>query len=105
MVPDGKVYVYILNTWGDDALERRGAEMCHQDHPEADVFTQVCSNSKITKLMVQQHADGLEVEKYAKSIGAYGIGYNSDMRIFVGENVLSSPQFVYVKMSNTFSYF
>eukprot|EP01126_Amoeba_proteus_P025569 TRINITY_DN2546_c0_g1_i24.p1 TRINITY_DN2546_c0_g1~~TRINITY_DN2546_c0_g1_i24.p1 ORF type:complete len:505 (-),score=79.45 TRINITY_DN2546_c0_g1_i24:660-2174(-) len=79
ILPDAKVYVYYTNSWLNDTIEDKAARTCYADHPNADIYT--------------QHTDGLSVQKVAKELGKWAIGYDSDMRIFIGELVLSSPIF------------
>ncbi|HDQ34893.1 MAG TPA: BMP family ABC transporter substrate-binding protein, partial [Chloroflexi bacterium] len=63
------------NTWYDPVIEREAAVALLDQG--ADVIT--------------QHQDTTEPQKAAQESGALSIGYDSDMRAFVGDTVLTSP--------------
>ncbi|MCA9969830.1 MAG: BMP family ABC transporter substrate-binding protein [Anaerolineales bacterium] len=73
--PDAEVRVVWTNTWFDPPQEKEGAEALLS--AGADV--------------IAQHQDTTEPQKAAADSGAQSIGYDSDMRPFVGETVLTSP--------------
>lgn len=73
--PDAEVRVVWTNTWFGPPEEKEAAEALLAEG--ADV--------------IAQHQDTTEPQKAADEAGAYGIGYNSDMREFVGDSVLTSP--------------
>lgn len=73
--PDAEVRVVWTNTWFDPPQEKEGAEALLS--AGADV--------------IAQHQDTTEPQKAAADSGAKSIGYDSDMRPFVGETVLTSP--------------
>jgi len=74
--PDAEVRVVWTNTWYDPVKEREAAEALLDQG--ADI--------------IAQHQDTTEPQKAAEERGALSIGYNSDMRQFVGDTVLTSPQ-------------
>jgi hypothetical protein len=43
--------------------------------------------------LITQHSDTSEPQRVFSAYGGVGIGYNSDMRTFVGDSVLSAPMF------------
>ena len=73
--PEAKVTVRWTNTW-DDPVKEREAAIALLD-AGADI--------------IAQHQDSTEPQKAAQERGALSIGYNSDMRPFVGDTVLTSP--------------
>jgi basic membrane protein A len=73
---DAEVRVVWTNTWYDPVKEREAAEALLDEG--ADVIT--------------QHQDTTEPQKAAKERDALSVGYDSDMREFVGDTVLTSPQ-------------
>jgi basic membrane protein A len=73
---DAEVRVVWTNTWYDPVLEREAAEALLDEG--ADI--------------IAQHQDTTEPQKAAEERGALSIGYDSDMREFVGDTVLTSPQ-------------
>jgi basic membrane protein A len=73
---DAEVRVVWTNTWYDPAKELEAAEALLDEG--ADV--------------IAQHQDTAEPQKAAKDRGALSVGYDSDMREFVGDTVLTSPQ-------------
>lgn len=73
--PDVEVKVVWTNTWYDPVAEREAAVALLDSG--ADVLA--------------QHQDTTEPPKAAKEAGAYSIGYDADMRKFVGDTVLCSP--------------
>ncbi|HQE93526.1 MAG TPA: BMP family ABC transporter substrate-binding protein [Anaerolineae bacterium] len=73
--PDAKVTVVWTNTWYDPVKEREAAVALLD--AGADI--------------IAQHQDTTEPQKAAQERGALGIGYDSDMRAFVGDTVLTSP--------------
>jgi basic membrane protein A len=73
--PDAEVRVVWTNTWFGPPQEKEAAEALLAEG--ADV--------------IAQHQDTTEPQKAAADAGAYSIGYDSDMRPFVGETVLTSP--------------
>lgn len=75
--PDVEVRVVWTNTWFDPPTEKEAAEGLLS--VGADV--------------IAQHQDTTEPQKAAADAGAVSIGYDSDMRPFVGESVLTSPIF------------
>ncbi|MBS3784939.1 MAG: BMP family ABC transporter substrate-binding protein [Anaerolineae bacterium] len=74
--PDAEVRVVWTNTWYDPVKEREAAEALLDQG--ADIIT--------------QHQDTTEPQKAAQERDALSIGYDSDMREFVGDTVLTSPQ-------------
>lgn len=73
--PDAEVRVVWTNTWFGPPEEKEAAEALLAEG--ADV--------------IAQHQDTTEPQKAAQDAGAYSIGYDSDMREFVGDTVLTSP--------------
>ncbi len=73
--PDAEVRVVWTSTWYDPVLEREAAVALLDQG--ADIIT--------------QHQDTTEPQKAAQERGALSIGYDSDMRAFVGDTVLTSP--------------
>ena len=73
---DAEVRVVWTNTWYDPVVEREAAEALLDEG--ADI--------------IAQHQDTTEPQKAAEERGALSIGYDSDMREFVGDTVLTSPQ-------------
>ena len=73
--PKAEVRVVWTNTWFGPPQEKEAAEALLSEG--ADV--------------IAQHQDTTEPQKAAKDAGALGIGYDSDMRKFVGDTVLTSP--------------
>lgn len=73
--PDVKVYVVWSNTWFDPVVEREAAVALLDQG--ADI--------------IAQHQDTTEPQKAAQERGMLSIGYDSDMRVFVGDTVLTSP--------------
>ena len=73
--PEATVNVRWTNIWDDPAKEREVAIALLD--AGADI--------------IAQHQDSTEPQKAAQERGALSIGYNSDMRAFVGDTVLTSP--------------
>lgn len=73
--PEARVRVVWTNTWFGPPQEREAAEQLLA--AGADV--------------IAQHQDTTEPQKAAQEAGAVSIGYDSDMRQFVGDTVLTSP--------------
>jgi basic membrane protein A len=73
--PEATVNVVWTNTWYDPVKEREAAVALLD--AGADLIT--------------QHQDTTEPQKAAQERGALSIGYDSDMRAFVGDTVLTSP--------------
>jgi basic membrane protein A len=73
---DAEVRVVWTNTWYDPVKEREAAEALLDEG--ADI--------------IAQHQDTTEPQKAAAERDALSIGYDSDMRQFVGDTVLTSPQ-------------
>ena len=73
--PDAEVHVVWSNTWYDPVKEREAAIALLD--AGADI--------------IAQHQDTTEPQKAAQERGALSIGYDSDMRSFVGDTVLTSP--------------
>ncbi|MDF1512334.1 MAG: BMP family ABC transporter substrate-binding protein [Anaerolineae bacterium] len=73
--PDAEVHVVWTNTWYDPVKEREAAVALLD--AGADI--------------IAQHQDTTEPQKAAQERGALSIGYDSDMRSFVGDTVLTSP--------------
>ncbi|MCB0078863.1 MAG: BMP family ABC transporter substrate-binding protein [Anaerolineales bacterium] len=73
--PDATVKVVYTNTWFGPPEEREAAQALLDGG--ADV--------------IAQHQDTTEPQKAAQEAGALSIGYDSDMREFVGDSVLTSP--------------
>ncbi len=73
--PDAKVNVVWTSTWYDPVKEREAAVSLLD--AGADI--------------IAQHQDTTEPQKAAQEHGALSIGYDSDMRAFVGDTVLTSP--------------
>lgn len=74
--PDAEVHVVWTFTWYDPVVERESAEALLDEG--ADI--------------IAQHQDTTEPQKAAQERGAFSIGYDSDMRQFVGDSVLCGPQ-------------
>jgi len=72
--PKAEVRVVWTNTWYDPVKEREAAVACLD--AGADI--------------IAQHQDTVEPQKAAKERGKLSIGYDSDMRKFVGDTVLTS---------------
>ncbi len=73
--PKVQVRVVWTNTWYDPVKEREAAVALLD--AGADI--------------IAQHQDTVEPQKAAKERGKLSIGYDSDMRAFVGDTVLTSP--------------
>jgi basic membrane protein A len=73
--PKAQVRVVWTSTWYDPVKEREAAVALLDEG--ADIIT--------------QHQDTTEPQKAAQERGALSIGYDSDMRGFVGDTVLASP--------------
>ena len=73
--PEATVSVVWTNTWFGPPEEKEAAEALLDQG--ADV--------------IAQHQDTTEPQKAAADRGAFSIGYDSDMREFVGDSVLTSP--------------
>ena len=73
--PDAEVRVVWTNTWFGPPEEKEAAEAL------LDLGADI----------IAQHQDTTEPQKAAAERGASSIGYNSDMRVFVGDSVLTSP--------------
>jgi len=73
--PEAKVTVVWTNTWYDPVKEREAAVALLD--AGADI--------------IAQHQDTTEPQKAAQERGVLSIGYDSDMRAFVGDSVLTSP--------------
>ncbi len=73
--PDAEVHVVWTNTWYDPVKEREAAVALLDEG--ADI--------------IAQHQDTTEPQKAAQERGALSIGYDSDMRQFVGDTVLTGP--------------
>ncbi len=73
--PDAEVHVVWTNTWYDPVKEREAAVALLDEG--ADI--------------IAQHQDTTEPQKAAQERGAMSIGYDSDMRAFVGDTVLTGP--------------
>ncbi len=73
--PDAVVKVVWTNTWFGPPEEKEAAEALLA--AGADV--------------IAQHQDTTEPQKAAADAGGFSIGYDSDMRAFVGDTVLTSP--------------
>jgi len=73
--PDAKVHVVWTNTWYDPVKEREAAIALLDEG--ADILA--------------QHQDTTEPPKAAQERGKHSIGYDADMRQFVGDSVLVSP--------------
>ena len=73
--PDAEVRVVWTNTWFGPPEEKEAAEAL------LDLGADI----------IAQHQDTTEPMKAAAERGARSIGYNSDMRVFVGDSVLTSP--------------
>jgi len=73
--PDAEVRVVWSNTWYDPVKEREAAIALLD--AGVDIVT--------------QHQDTTEPQKAAQERGMLSIGYDSDMRAFVGDTVLTSP--------------
>jgi len=74
--PDAEVRVVWTSTWYDPVVEREAAEALLDQG--ADI--------------IAQHQDTTEPQKAAQERDALSIGYDSDMRQFVGDTVLCGPQ-------------
>jgi basic membrane protein A len=73
--PEATVHVVWTNTWYDPVLEKEAA---------VALLDEGCD-------VIAQHQDTTEPQKAAQEQGAVSIGYDSDMRQFVGDTVLTSP--------------
>jgi len=73
--PEATVHVVWTNTWFDPVLEKEAA---------VALLDEGCD-------VIAQHQDTTEPQKAAQEQGAVSIGYDSDMRQFVGDTVLTSP--------------
>ena len=73
--PEAEVRVVYTNTWFGPPEEREAAQALLDQG--ADVIT--------------QHQDTTEPQEAAAEAGAVSVGYDSDMREFVGDTVLTSP--------------
>lgn len=73
--PEAEVRVVYTNTWFGPPEEREAAQALLDQG--ADV--------------IAQHQDTTEPQKAAQEAGVVSIGYDSDMRQFVGDTVLTSP--------------
>ncbi|MBN1262236.1 MAG: BMP family ABC transporter substrate-binding protein [Anaerolineae bacterium] len=73
--PDAEVHVVWTSTWFDPVIEREAAVALLDGG--ADI--------------IAQHQDTTEPQKAAQERGMLSIGYDSDMRAFVGDTVLTSP--------------
>jgi basic membrane protein A and related proteins len=73
--PEAEVRVVWTNTWYDPVKEREAAIAL------LDAGVDI----------IAQHQDTTEPQKAAQERGALSIGYDSDMRAFVGDTVLTSP--------------
>jgi basic membrane protein A and related proteins len=73
--PDAVVRVVWTYTWYDPVIERDAAIALLDEGVD----------------IVTQHQDTTEPQKAAQERGALSIGYDSDMRTFVGDTVLTSP--------------
>ena len=73
--PKAEVRVVWTNTWYDPVKEREAAVALLDAGAD----------------MIAQHQDTTEPQKAAQERGLYSIGYDSDMRSFVGDSVLVSP--------------
>ena len=73
--PDAEVRVVWTNTWFGPPEEKEAAEAL------LDLGADI----------IAQHQDTTEPQKAAAERGASSIGYNSDMRVFVGDSVLTGP--------------
>ena len=73
--PNAEVRVVYTNTWFGPPEEREAAQALLDQG--ADV--------------IAQHQDTTEPQKAAQEAGKVSIGYDSDMREFVGDSVLTSP--------------
>jgi basic membrane protein A len=73
--PEATVHVVWTSTWYDPALEKQAAEALLDQG--ADVIT--------------HHQSTTEPQKAAADRGVWSIGYDADMRLVVGDSVLTSP--------------
>jgi basic membrane protein A len=73
--PDATVHVVWTNTWFDPPVEKEAAEALLDEGVD----------------VIAQHQDTTEPQKAAADRDAVSIGYDSDMRVFVGDTVLTSP--------------
>jgi basic membrane protein A len=73
--PSAEVRVVWTNTWYDPVKEREAAVALLDQGVD----------------IIAQHQDTTEPQKAAQERGAMSIGYDSDMRSFVGDSVLASP--------------
>jgi len=73
--PDAEVRVVWTNTWYDPVKEREAAVAL------LDAGVDI----------IAQHQDTTEPQKAAQERGMLSVGYDSDMRAFVGDSVLTSP--------------
>ncbi len=73
--PEATVHVVWTSTWFDPPIEKEAAEALLDQGVD----------------VIAQHQDTTEPQKAAADRGAVSIGYDSDMRGFVGDTVLTSP--------------
>ncbi len=73
--PEATVHVVWTNTWFDPVKEKEAA---------VALLDEGCD-------VIAQHQDTTEPQKAAQERGMVSIGYDSDMRKFVGDTVLTSP--------------
>lgn len=73
--PKATVHVVWTNTWYDPIKEKEAADA---------LLDEGCD-------IIAQHQDTTEPQKAAQERGIYSVGYDSDMRAFVGDSVLTSP--------------
>lgn len=73
--PEATVHVVWTQTWFDPVKEKEAA---------VALLDEGCD-------VIAQHQDTTEPQKAAQERGAVSIGYDSDMRQFVGDTVLTSP--------------
>lgn len=78
--PECQVKVLWTSTWHDPWIEKQAAEEMYHTHG--------CD-------MIAQHSDTEEPQKVFAELGAVGVGYNSDMRVVVGDSVLTGPMLVW----------
>lgn len=62
--PDAQVYVKVINTWGDETLEKQAAQALVDTYKVG---------------VIAQHCDSAQPQLVAADNGIFGCGYNSDM--------------------------
>jgi len=80
--PNATISTIVVNTWGNAFTELKAAQFLDNRGCE----------------MIAQHVDHSEPQEVFASLGKFSIGSNSDTRAFLGEEVLTSPSFLWENM-------